>query len=384
MSVGDRMNVRPGPVKTEQPAGTTPAEQREEVKPVETKGSYKGMEVQVAEDPNSQVADATEELGMSLSETVERKLPDRKVAKREKAAVLPANEAEKAESEAKKLKGMDSEKLKRFLAQLRQNPPTTSDALRERAKQEFEDPTERHLALTALREIAADAGDAELQALADTVLIAMEAEEGPAIRAGYNISQVQVTELGTPQEHRETYRENVLSFKNAGETFSSLKSTYGDAGVGKMLDYMSKSLSADMSSISPSLEPERLAIANDGIATARSILNTLDGANELLKEMARNFPGEQKGKAGGMVDTLFKLKDGQMTSAFELRKSLPMRGRADPTHDVEMLKGFIELARQVPDRLFASPSNRQGMLDLIQTALDEAIALEEKVLDGVD
>ncbi len=362
----------------------TPAERTDAAGPVQVKGEYNGREVAVHEDAHSAIADSAEELTFSLADTVERKIFDRKIAKKEGQGQISQSEQAKAEFMSKKLKGMDPEVLKRLLGRVRQERPKSASDLRQMAKQEFPDSSARHLALEYLRECVAEADDdPELLALIDTALIAMEEEEGPAIRAGYNIDAVPLTEFAGPDQHREVYRENVLSFRNAGSTFSDILRQYGEDGVEPMLDYISDSLSVDMESLSPSLEPERLAIVNDGLATARGLINTLGDARDLVRSTGCD-KGRRSAKAAELATTLMDVKDGKISSGVELKMRLPLLEKANPTRDVELLTGFIAMARRIPDRLYRDGTARQNALDVIQSALDEAVELEEKILDGLE
>ncbi|MCD8351844.1 MAG: type III secretion system gatekeeper subunit SctW [Planctomycetaceae bacterium] len=381
MSVGDRNVGAAGQhSRVETPRPETPAREAE-VGPVVTRGRYQGMEVEVIADPHSSILDSAEELTFSLADTVERKIFDRKVSKREAAVVSPA-EVEKAELTAKKLRGIRPEDLKRMLKSIRENRPGDASELARMARHAFPDPTERHRALEYVRDAVAEAGgDAEMVALIDTAIIALEAEDGAAIRAGYNINDVPLTDLADAAGHREAYRDNVLSFRNAADSFSQMLREYGDDGVGTMLGYISQSLAADMESLTPSTEAERLAAVNDGIATARSLAVVHDDMAALAKSTG---VATGVGVVGKASNALFATMSGEVKSSYDLKARLPLTGRANPTRDVEFLSGFMQIARNLPDRLFANGAARQGMIDLIQGALDESIALEEAVLDGLE
>ncbi len=382
------MTVENRPVGGPQPgSGTTPVQtpaERTDAGPVQVKGDYNGREVAVHEDAHSAIADSAEELTFSLADAVERKIFDRKIAKKEGKGQISQSEQAKAEFMSKKLRGIDPEVLKRLLGRVRQERPGSAADLRKMAKREFPDSTARHLALEYLRECIAEADDdSELLAMIDTALIALEEEEGPAIRAGYNIDAVPLTDFAGPDQHREVYRENVLSFRNAGSTFSDILRQYGEDGVEPMLDYISDSLSVDMESLSPSLEPERLAIVNDGLATARGLINTLGDARDLVRSTGCD-KGRRSAQAAELATTLMDVKDGKISSGVELKMRLPLLEKANPTRDVELSTGFIAMARRIPDRLYRDGTARQNALDVIQSALDEAVELEEKILDGLE
>jgi len=355
--------------------GTGPSD-TESGAPIE--GSYRGQQVAVEEDPLSLLADAAEELTFGASEQVEKKVGERKL-KSEQHIVKVAH-TEESELRTQTLKDLDPEALKKFLAQLKETG-ANADAIKDLAQRTFEDPTQRHAALSeALKQLSEDATYADLSQAVDTVLTQFEATEGPQIRAGYNIDGVDSSTVGSPQQGRDLYRETVLGNADIAQTFTTLMDKFGPDNFQQALQFLIQAVGADVSSSTPSTDKTALFTANSDLYQVELLGNLYRDTEKLLDNVDKTFGIETGVKPFGLMKETLRLKDARLVDPTAIRSLLDLKGEEAPTRDVALVKGYKDLVYRLPLKIYNDPTTRQTLLNGIQSVLDEAITVEEATL----
>ncbi len=197
------------------------------------RGSFKGVQVR-----GGIVQDATSDINFDLRSGIANVLVTQRIGEKTRKGVLldkatlMRQKAEKSASQ--RLSDFEEEygaAFRSFIGELktlqkRGRKPTLSD-LRDLSEEYFDDPSIRHAAVTAAAQMEEQMGDQDglaemLHHLGQTLM----EEDGPAIRAGYNINPIiELFAGGTSDTFhalRDAYRETLLSDANEEQIYEFL------------------------------------------------------------------------------------------------------------------------------------------------------------------
>ena len=347
------------------------------------KGQFMGMTVTQERDPMSLLADAAEELTFSLSESMEKRLDERKEKVGEKAARLfdPYIDA------ARKLAQTD-EKFGRTLDRLEQllkakNNATLAelmDALKEATGQrEDPDPADQFILLAGLKDRLGDAHplagtiDQALDGLAETQAFAVAS--GLAV----DLAAPDFADLGD-KDLRGIYRSAVMDFASPRDTLTALRARFGDDKMDKGLDFLMTVLGNELSSTGPSVEKSQLkALTGDlamvrvlGIAHAScaAVLDRLDKAHGVKSPMG----SEQ------LLDAVLTTRDNQYAGSQDFQRMVQQAGAPDTEREVLFLQDMMQGLRDLPDLFYEGHEARQRLQGALQSAIDDAVRREEEEL----
>ncbi|MEE4377498.1 MAG: type III secretion system gatekeeper subunit SctW [Candidatus Competibacteraceae bacterium] len=242
-------------------------------------------------DASSLLADALEELTSELSEDKEKELAKRDVEEGKESDMLERlmklNEIEEMVNSLHDLRKNDLERALKALLRMKDSNPRQ---LRERARQEFKEPAHQFAALSALVSTLRKQGAPKEQLEnAEKALQQLLDEDGPAVRAGINVSSAAAKsagdQLGDIQGLRDTYRDAVLDYQGIGEAFKSLSEKYGAAELPKAIDFMLNALGADMAADGASIEKSKLNAIRDDMYRLQTLAGMLESCNALVDKM---------------------------------------------------------------------------------------------------
>jgi type III secretion system YopN/LcrE/InvE/MxiC family regulator len=347
---------------------------------VQQDGMFMGDKVQVEEDMESLIRDAAEELTFSAEEETERKLSERKEEKKEEElsrVLLYVQQCEDMERD-------DLEKILKQIATLKGSRNADILALVHRA---FTDPTNRHAALSYARSELSrlDLPEREKAALRENLTEALrqlEAEDGPAIRAGYNIAGVPSPDLGLgPSSLRTLYRDAVIDYDTVEKTFLHLLDKFGPADFPRAVRYVLQALGSDMNAISPSSPPAALKQVMDGLYMVQSLDSVYSGARDLLEAVGRRH-GPHSLTEQSLIRPLLVYAAMPALLPAQVTGDMPFLVTDNAARDAELTQGLRELARKMPHKLYLSGEARQNVLNALQELLDTAADREEAALEA--
>ena len=344
-------------------------------------GIYQGKRVVHHLDMQSMIADAAEELTFQESETVEKKISKRKVSKGRGKGIPEA--VKRAEFYLKQLPDLkSSRRLEEFLEHVRQMKDRSPRSLRRESRRLFKDPSHAYAALAYARDmVAMEGGDRKLVDALETALKEEMAEDGPAIRAGLNVTRTAQSYsdsgLGSTGELRQFYRETVFDYSGLGDLFGKLKEASGGRSFKEMAAYMMEALEADLSSRGPSIDPIMLKQIIDDLYGVQVIKNTEMDFERLSAQMERIFHHRPLLAPEDMARKLFALKEERLASPRIFFAILDKNGLTRTDEKIFFLREFREVARRLPEKAYAEGEDRGHFLDVMQQALDEIMEEEE-------
>jgi type III secretion protein W len=340
-------------------------------------GSFRGEAVRVEQNAASLMADAAEELSFSASETVEKKLSERKEGKERPKGL------DKILLYVDQAGDMNRSDLEELLKRLAAVKNAGAGEILELTRQMFKDPTNRHAALAYARNNLDKAGISGEQAAAlgkelDATLSELERTEGRAINAGYNTAGLDAPGLNlAPVSLRVLYRDTVVDFENYEKTFSSLMQKFGPEEFPKAVTWLIRALGGDMAALKPSGEPAALKEIMDGLYMVESLSTLYRDASGLLKGAAeRHGPHDIREK--DMLEPLLRYKDAPAPSARQIGADMRFLVSDNAVRDAELTQGVRELARTMPHKLYVSAEARFAVLTSFQELLDKAVDREEE------
>ena len=349
----------------------------------QAEGSFRGETVQQVRDPSALLKDAAEELSFGESERTEKKLSQRKLSGERagrNAAVEQIQEYLKDVPDLEK-----NQKLSDFVrSMLERRPQPNEEELRGGAGQFSDDVTHQFIALGHLRDQAIENGaDPEFVTTVENAIGALQAEKGPAIQAGLNVSgvaqQFSSESLGDIQQLRDFYRDIVLDCSSIRDAYQRITQDHPDKEFGDAVKFMLNALATDLDATPQSVSKGRLRQIMDDMYQLRALNSVHGQCGDLLSRLGRNFGTEVSPTATtNLLSELLSAQDRAWQGA-EAFANLPGKmGLEGSDADIYFLQGFKELVRFVPLKAFGDEANvRDRVMIAVQQALDVAIDNEE-------
>ena len=350
---------------------------------VATRGRFRGEQVQHVRNPTAELQDAAEELTFAESEVVEKKLSKRKLRS---GRLGPSAAVEQAQKYLREVPDLErNQKLADFAkAVLERGARPGPDDLRQAARRFSDDETHQFLALTFTLEQAAEQGaDETLTVALEQAIAGLQAEHGPAIQAGLNVSAVAGQfaggAVGDTQQLRDFYRDVVLDCEDIHAAYQRVVSDHPGENFDEAVRFMLKALGADLAASTQSVSKPRIRQLMDDMYQLKSLNTVHEQCEDLMRRVQRNFDAEPKLSAPR--DLLGELLTAQNRAwqGADAFSGLPEKmGVHGDEAGIYFLQGFKELVRFVPLKAFGDDlGKRDRVMISVQQALDVAIDNEE-------
>ena len=305
--------------------------------------------------------------------------------------------------------------FQRFMAQLRRSKQDGSyEELSETLDSLFDDPTLKYAALTgALKLIDEEGGDPALKKLLEEMLQTLTDQKGPEVRAGYNVSKVAAGTVGAQGEQvaslRDFYCQVIFSDQSLVDLYyyimdhfpddvealkrkkededqkkdkkqpkERLDGPEGQARLEKALEFLLKSLGAELKSNRPSLEHPLLQKVTEGLCQMEFLRNAYRAFLQMLRTMHKEN-AEIPVAPSRLIDELLGRVNKDIIQDDEFLKVAEQFSVPPLQLSIEFLTRIYEMVRLFPERIFPSSKNREMLLTAVQHALDSAIARENEV-----
>jgi type III secretion protein W len=338
-----------------------------------------GLKLTLASSPETNLANAAEELTFGVDNSKESELKERK----EKRSIDSSMVAKvKLYQELMALNGR-FDRLVALASSLKgaKNP----EKFLEEAKKQFPDPADAYAALSELAESTDKNGlDPELIKAA---LAELDKTSGPEIRAslaGALVGQ-DFSDLGGALELKGDYVRAAIDFPDPQDMLSHVLSRYGPEGFERGLDFLSQSLAADLAADSPSRDKSALASVANQLGQLR-ILNGVRALGEKLLERWAKVHGQTD---SGLTDQAFLkfVLEGR-------RENYPSASIADPLvalarpKDIEtevlFRQDLLNSVKSVAVHVFGDHDKRERFMGAVQEGLDLAVAREDEYLASME
>jgi len=336
-------------------------------------GVFEGKKILFQQDATSLIADAAEELTFEASEIVEKKIEERRVEKER-----PSELIQRIRKLQQMVPDFNEKTFLRLLETLKKQLPSSSRELRDATRSAFSEVSHQHLALKLLEEAFQDVP--ELQSLAKVTREELEAEAGPAIRAGINTSSIAnryaQQGLGELSELRDFYRTTILHYEGVTETFRAITERFPDQAIPDAVGYLLRAVGHDLHAKGPSLEPEELRMILNDLYYLEYLAHLHHSCDQLLRRTERGFGVPLSLNSKGLVAEFLTLTDKTWITSSDVLNLAHKAGLVNTSARIYFLQGFLDMARQAPLKLFANDEKRLALVAKVQEALDQSIAEE--------
>lgn len=340
-------------------------------------GSLFGNAVVEAASPMSLLADAAEELTFAADTTDDFELDERKERDDMEAALA---ERVKMYQELMNEKGA-AQQIDQLKDALRAREGRES-ALRQ-AQRHFPDPSDAWAALKSVQEELAKDPAAPKDVLDDiqTALDTLDAEQGPAIRAGIQgaLAARGFEGLDGPDALRGLYRQTVCDFTDVNALYAHIQEHYGDA-FEQALNFLYKAIANDLATDVPSMETRHLEHVNANLGELRSLQSAHSLCSTLMGRWAAVHGVECGLDAMQLLGAVVALRKENFLGASQVNSIAARANAPDIEHKVLFLQELLNTTRAFAPSLFDGPEGRMKVLDAVQDAVDAAIAEEDEFL----
>jgi type III secretion protein W len=253
-------------------------------------GQFRGSDV-VITNLSALAADAAEEMSFGASERAEKKMSDRKAKDGSNIDWNLYKIAQKYLAQVPDLKS--PARLNAFAQSLLQKSFSSAQQMLAHLESFSGDVSHQFIALKYAREFIQKQGDFPgLLATIDAALAQLEAEKGPQIRAGINVSKTafafEQQGLGSTQALRDQYRDNVLDFTSVRAAAKHLIKEFGRARFGMAIRFLEQGLSSDLNSKTTSLPKAQLAAIAQDLNALKKLRTAMTMASQLFEKLKRN------------------------------------------------------------------------------------------------
>lgn len=338
-------------------------------------GSFAGQAITVS-DPLSLIMDSAEEASFAMSERVKSRLDETKL----KSAGPNTDRVEQIE---RYIELMDRQgkghTLDAFIKALIQKKELGPRQAMEEAAKFFGKTADAYTALQyAKRELAGTFdGRIFLEAMDQLEDIA-----GKNIRTelAAGVAALDHAALGEAESLKQLYGSTLADLGSPVNVYDRVISEYGEDRFEEALAFLTRSLGNDMAATTISTDRVQL----EGIARDLGTVSLLHGLNAQCK--ALNMRIEKGGQHSSlssteMVKEILKLRDSHFVGAFDIEGIADKVGFKEIEERITFFQDLSSTARDFSENLFPDSGGRLNIIQAIQKALDDAIAVEEEMYE---
>jgi type III secretion protein W len=366
-------------IRVDGPVISQPGETAGEAPRPPAQGSLHGLTFTVTSSTESLLANAAEELTFGVDNTDELELKERK----EKSAVDPAF-AERVRLYQRLMEVSGRLDQLDDLASALKGAADGRGAL-ERAKEFFPDPADAWAALSELADSAEERGlDPKVikEALAE-----LDLDHGPEIRAAMAGALIgrEFADLGSPLELKGEYVRVAIDFPGALEMLEDVLMRFGPEGFDRGVDFLTKSLSADLACDEPSRDKASLESVSGQLGHLR-VLNGVRGLGEKLVQRWEGAHG-QSGTELKDMDFVKMVLEGARDSYPSPSIVDPLLGKAKPPdieREVLLRQDILNAVKNVAIHAIGDLERRDRLVGALQEGLDLAVAREDEYLASLE
>ena len=338
-------------------------------------GSFAGVKVSV-NDPMSLVMNSAEEASFAMSEREEARLEERKMK-----AKGPSTE--RVEQVEKYLELMDKQgkqkPLESFISALAAKSDLDPGQALDEASKFFSDAGDAYAALQYARE---ELGDKFGEALFTEAMDQLEDLHGKDIqtRLAAGVAALEHPDLGDADGLKDLYQETLGDLGSPVDIFERIMADYGEDRFGESLDFLTRSLGNSMAATTIYTDRVQLETIGRDLGQVQ-LLHGLNAQCKGLTQRITQSQGRCDLNATEMVKEILKLRDAHFVGAFDIEGIADRVGVSEIEDRIGFFQDFSNTARQISENLFPDPAGRLNLIEAIQAALDDAIAIEEEMYE---
>jgi type III secretion system YopN/LcrE/InvE/MxiC family regulator len=338
-------------------------------------GSFAGQKITVS-DPTSLVLNSAEEASFAMSEREEARLEERKMKPKGPSADRVAQVEKYTQLMDKQGK---QQTLDAFIASLSKKSDLTPRGAMEEAGKFFQDSADAYTALEYARQ---ELGEPLGEALFAEAMDQLEDVAGQGIRTrlAAGVAALEHGALGDAEQLKDLYGETLGDLGSPVDIYDRVIGEYGGDRFEEALAFLTRSLGNEMAATSINTDKVQL----EGIARDLGTVQLLHGLNAQCQTLnARVEAGH--GKSGltstALVREVLKLRDSHFIGPFDIEGIADKVGMKEIEDRIVFFQDFSRVARDFSENLFPDSSVRLNIIEAIQTALDDAIAVEDEMYE---
>ncbi|MDR3175518.1 MAG: type III secretion system gatekeeper subunit SctW [Desulfovibrio sp.] len=338
-------------------------------------GVFMGRAAAVVDNPMSLLANAAEELTFSVDTTDEFALSERE---EEDKAPKAREELLRLYKELMHQAGKSGE-LNRLVDQLR-NSVSKSEVARQ-TRERFPDPSDAYAALDhALEELEREGASRECLRAVKDARDDILTNEGPAVRAGIQamLSAQGYRDLDGGDALRGLYRRAVCDFSGVNELFNHILDKYGQDKFDQAMNFLTRTLSSDLSADVPSMEKAHLENVNANLGLVRLVQSAYAQCVKVMDRW-RDVHGIEDCRldARTLLGKILALREENFLGAASFERMAAEAGPPDIEREVLFLQELMRMTRSLPSQLFDGHGGYMKVLEAVQDAVDNAIGRED-------
>lgn len=338
-------------------------------------GSFMGQAASVVTDPMSLLADAAEELTFAVDTTDDFELAERE----EEDKALKAQEERVRLYKDLMHQAGKTEELNQLVSQLL-NSRIKSDAMRQ-VRERFPDSSDAFAALDyALEELEKKGASPESISAVKEARDELLAEEGAAVRAGIQamLAAEGYGDLDAGDALRGLYRRAVCDFAGVNELFDHILDQYGQDKFDQAMDFLTRTLGADLSADLPSMGKSHLENVNANLGLVRLVQSAHAQCDRVMNRWQKvhgvnDCPLDSRALLGRVL----ALRGENYLGAINFERIAAEARPPDIEREVLFLQELMQMTRSFPSQLFDGHSGHMKVLDAVQDAVDNAIERED-------
>lgn len=338
-------------------------------------GSFSGQKITLS-DPTSLIANSAEEASFAMSEREEARLEERKM--KPKGPSL-----DRVEQVQKYLELMDrqgnKDPLEAFIKGLSQKKELTARDAAKEATKYFQDSADAYAALHYAGERLGEkfGTDLFLEAMDQ-----LEDAAGRKIEMGIasGVAALEHAALGDAGDLKALYKDTVGDLGSPVDIYERILSDYGVSNFEEALAFLTRSLGNDMAATT--VHTDRVQL--EGIARDLGTVQLLHGLNAQCKQLdarIRQIHGKSNLTGTDLVKEVLKLRDAHFVGPFDIEAIADKIGIREIEERILFFQEFIASARDFSENLFDDSTTRLNIIDAIQSAIDDAVAIEDELYE---
>jgi len=338
-------------------------------------GSFAGQKITVS-DPLSLVLNSAEEASFAMSEREEARLEERKMK-----PMGPS--MDRIEQIEKYIELMDkqgkSQTLDAFILALTQKKNLDPRGAMEEAAKFFGNTADAYAALEYAKK---ELGDTFGRDLFSEAMDQLEDIVGPQIKTelAAGVAALDHATLGDAENLKALYGSTLADLGSPVNVYDRIIKDYGEDRFEEALAFLTRSLGNEMAATTINTDKVQL----QGIASDLGTVQQLHGLNAQCK--ALNAHVEKGGNRSNLTSTelvkeILKLRDSHFVGAFDIEGIADRVGVKTIEKRIGFFQDFSRTARDFSVNLFPDSGGRLNLIEAIQTALDDAIAVEEEMYE---
>ena len=344
-------------------------------------GVLMGHVVEVADSPESLLADAAEELGFAVDSTDDYELEERK---ERDSSEIGKRLMELYRVQMERLgKTQEADDLVAFLKRC-----SGRQAMRQAVASRYGEPSEAWGMLSYALEAFENDPEVspEQRAELKSVLEDFTAEHSTEIRMGIQgaLAGENYPEVGGAEGGATFYRQTVGEFSDVNEVFKNIKTRYGD-NFDQAMDFLFAAISADIGCETPSMDKTHL----ESVHGKLEVVRLTQSAFRLCEKTVERWQGISGVKDGsitamGLLEDIVALRGQSYIGPTQINAIVQKAKPADLEKEVLFVQELLTLTRQFPVALFDNEEGRMTVMDAVQAAVDDAVQREDDYLASLE